>query len=108
MNALRISDILGRGQTEALPLRHLVEVTGWDGRTVRRMIERERRQGIPILCDNKAGYFLPADEDEVTVCVKSLRKRAGEIMKTATAIERVTLANEDGQIGMWDGGGRGD
>ena len=88
MNALRISDILGRGQTEALPLRHLVEVTGWDGRTVRRMIERERRQGTPILCDNKAGYFLPADEQEVTACVKSLRRRAGEIMRTARAIEQ--------------------
>ena len=88
MNALRVSDLLGQGQSAAVPLRHLVDLTGWDGRTVRKMIERERRQGIPILCGNEGGYFLPADEQEVTVCVKSLRKRAGEIMRTARAIEQ--------------------
>ena len=88
MGHLFLSDLLGRGQSEAVPLRHLVDITGWDGRTIRKMIERERRHGTPILCDNKAGYFLPADKDEVSACVKSLRRRAGEIMRTARAIER--------------------
>ncbi len=88
MNALRVSDLLGRGQTAAVPLRHLVSVTGWDGRTVRRMIEAERRQGIPILSDNCRGYYLPADEDEIAACVGSLRRRADEIRKTAAAIEQ--------------------
>ena len=87
MNALRISDLLGRGQTAAVPLRHLVNVTGWDGRTVRRMIEQERRQGTPILSDNVSGYFLPQDETEIMLCVRSLRKRAKEIVRTAQAIE---------------------
>lgn len=85
---LRVSDLLGHGQAAAVPLRYLVEITGWSGREIRRRIERERREGTPILCDNKAGYFLPASEQEVTDCVKSLRRRAGEIMKTARAIEQ--------------------
>lgn len=81
----RVSDLLGHGQ--AVPLRYLVEITGWSGRDVRRRIEKERRQGIPILSDNASGYYLPLDETEIEVCVKSLRRRAAEIMLTASAIE---------------------
>lgn len=85
---LRASDLLGHGQAAAVPLRYLVELTGWSERDVRRRIERERRQGVPILADNYRGYFLPADEDEVTACVQSLRRRAQEILRTAKAIEK--------------------
>lgn len=85
---MTVADLLGRGQDAAVPLRHLVAVTGWDGRTVRKMIERERRQGVPILSDNCRGYYLPADDTEIAACVGSLRRRAGEIEKTAAAIER--------------------
>ena len=88
MNALRIADLLGHGQTAAVSLRHLVTLTGWDGRTVRKQIELERRRGVPILSDNSSGYYLPQNEDEIMVCVQSLRHRAREILATATAIER--------------------
>ena len=84
---LRVADILGYGQAAAVPLRHLVMVTGWSGREVRRQIEKERRQGTPILSDNVSGYFLPQDETEIMLCVRSLRKRAKEIVRTAQAIE---------------------
>ena len=84
---MRIVDLLGRGQSGAVPISHLISLTGMDNRTVRRMIEAERRQGIPILSDNCRGYFLPADEDEIAACVRSLRRRAGKIMRTARAIE---------------------
>ena len=59
-----------------------------DGRTVRLMIERERRAGTPICADNLSGYYLPATEDERAACVRSMRHRAGEIMRTARAIEQ--------------------
>jgi hypothetical protein len=59
-----------------------------DGRTIRLMIQRERLEGIPICADNLTGYFLPSTEDEKTACVRSMRHRAGEIMRTAQAIER--------------------
>ena len=87
----RVSDLLGRGQAAAVPLRHLVALTGLDGRTVRRMIEAERRRGFPILSDNCRGYYLPADDVEVQACVKSLRRRAREILRTARSIERGRL-----------------
>ena len=84
----KVSDLLGRGQENAVSRRHLEKLTELDGRTVRRMIERERREGVPILADNATGYYLPATEHEKAACVRSMRHRAGEIMRTARAIER--------------------
>ena len=77
-----IADLLLPGRENAIPRREL------DGRTVRLMIERERREGRPILADNAAGYYLPATEHERAACVRSMRHRAGEIMKSAQAIEQ--------------------
>ncbi len=84
----QISDFLMHGAENAVPLRHLKAVTGMEGRTIRRKIESERRRGIPILSDNLNGYFLPASEGERERFVKSMRHRAGEILKSAAAIER--------------------
>ena len=84
----KVSDLLNRGQENAVPLRHLKKLLEVDGRTVRLMIERERRAGIPICADNATGYYLPSTADEKAACVRSMRHRAGEIMKTARAIEQ--------------------
>ena len=84
----KIVDLLSYGQENAVPRRHLEKLTGLDGRTVRLMIERERREGVPILADNATGYYLPATEHERAACVRSMRHRAVEIMRTARAIER--------------------
>ena len=83
----KVSDLLNRGRENAVPLRHLKKLLGVDGRTVRLMIERERRSGTPICADNLTGYYLPGSEDEKAACVRSMRHRAGEIMRTARAIE---------------------
>ena len=77
-----IADLLLPGRENAIPRREL------DGRTVRLMIERERREGRPILADNATGYYLPATEYEKASCVRSMRHRAAEILAAARAIER--------------------
>ena len=83
----KISDLLSCGRENAISCRELERLTGLDGRTVRLMIERERRKGVPILADNTTGYYLPAAEHERAACVRSMRHRAAEIMRTAEAIE---------------------
>ena len=88
-----IADLLGVGRENAIPRRDLERFTGLDGRSVRLLIERERRAGTPILADNASGYYLPASDTERAECVRSLRHRAGEIMATARALE---LAGLDG------------
>ena len=82
-----IADLLGVGRENAITRRDLERLTGLDGRSVRLLLERERRAGTPILADSVNGYFLPASEEERAACVRSLRHRAGEIMATARAIE---------------------
>lgn len=82
-----ISDYLSAGQENAVPLRHLKEVMGADGRTVRLMIQRERLAGIPILADCQNGYYLPATQEEKQRCVRSMIHRSEEIKRAARAIE---------------------
>ena len=80
----KVADLLSHGRENAIPCRELEKLTGLDGRTVRLMIERERREGRPIRADNA----IPATEHERAACVRSMRHRADEIRKTAEAIDR--------------------
>ena len=84
----RIADFLHPGAESAVSRRELMDLTGLPDRELRRLIEAERRQGIPVLSDNQHGYFLPGDSAEKARCVHSLRSRAAEIMETADAIEQ--------------------
>lgn len=86
-----ISQLLLCGVENAIPRRDLMALTRHHDRELRRLIEAERRQGVPILSDNKHGYFLPGSEDERLHCIRSLRSRAAEIEATATAIEMAVL-----------------
>lgn len=72
----KVADLLSRGRENAIPRRELEKLTGLDGRTVRLMIERERREGSPILADNA----IPATEHERAACV---RHRAAEAIDRA-------------------------
>lgn len=84
----KVADLLSHGRENAIPRRELERLTGLDGRTVRLMIEAERRTGTPILSDSSTGYYLPATEHERAACVRSMRHRAAEILAAARAIER--------------------
>lgn len=82
-----IASLLMHGAGNGIRLRELVQLTGTDGRTVRKRIELERRQGVAICADNKSGYYLAADERERQLFVNSMRHRAAEIEKTTAAVE---------------------
>lgn len=84
----RISDLLGHGQSAAVPLRHLKELSCLPGREVRRMIQSERLRGIPILSDNISGYYLAADVQEQETFIRSMRGWAAEIAAVAAAVEK--------------------
>ena len=89
--AVKISDLLGHGQSAAVPLRHLKELAGLPGREVRRMIQAERLRGIPILSDNINGYYLAADAHGRERFIKSMRGRASEIEAVAAAVEKAVI-----------------
>ncbi len=84
---VRVADYLHQGQQHAISRRELEGILQMDGREIRKQIEIERRQGVPILSDCKRGYFLAESPEEVTAFVCSMRHRAQEIMTTASTIE---------------------
>lgn len=88
--AVHIADFLLHGEERAIPMRHLRELLHLPNRTIRLMIRQERLGGVPILESSRAtgGYYLPGNDHERARCVRSMRKRAAEIVAVADAIER--------------------
>lgn len=84
----KIERLLSPGAENALPLRHLVKLTGLPARQVRQLIQAERLQGAPILADNQSGYFLPGSQRDVDNFVRSMYHRAGEITRAADAVKQ--------------------
>lgn len=84
-----ISSLLMRGQENAIPLRQIVKLTGINGRVVRGMISEERLNGTPILSDNATGYYLPAIDEEKERFIRSMKHRAGEILRVVEAVEKM-------------------
>lgn len=82
-----IASVLSEGADNGLHLEQLADMFETDSRTVRLQIEHERRQGVPILSNNRNGYYLPACEFDVQSFVSSMRGRAQEILATAAAVE---------------------
>ena len=87
----RISELLLPGQENAISRRELMSLSGKPDRELRLMIEAERRRGVPILSNCISGYYLPGSQEERDRCVRSLRRRAAEIMETADAIEQAEV-----------------
>jgi hypothetical protein len=85
---MRICNFLGKGVENALHLREIEALAGIDKRILRRMIQAERLEGIPILSDNLHGYYLPGTDCEKAAFIRSMRNRARAITKAADAVER--------------------
>ncbi len=83
-----IAFFLNRGRANAISCRELETITGLPQRQITRKICAERRQGSPILSDT-SGFWIAADEDELIRCVQALHARAGEIYRTANALEQI-------------------
>ena len=109
---LQISDVLPRERESALKMRDLKELFSKDSRTIRLMIQRERRR-VPILSDNMSGYWVSNSEEEIRQFTGSMRRRARQIWTTAANVERAAGLSRhetqliDGQIGLFGGGADG-
>ena len=82
-----ITSLLPSGAERAVSLRRLSDMTGLSMREVRRAIQRERLNGVPI-CEHGAGYFLAGNDEERSRWVRSMRGRARQILKAARAVEK--------------------
>lgn len=83
-----IERLLSPGAENALPLHHLVKLTGLPARQVRQLIQAERLRGAQILADNQHGYFLPESKADVEEFSRSMLHRAYQIIRAANAVQR--------------------
>lgn len=103
-----VSDFLRVGVENAVPLRQLKATTGLKGRTIRKMIEGERRRGTPILSGQR-GYFLAENTAEAKRFIGSMCHRARQIMSNARAVAKAVGLPQheqnqlDGQEFIWGG-----
>ncbi len=82
-----IASLLKKGRENGITANQLAEMTGTEYRSITLRIQRERRNGAPILSDTTHGYWLAESADELRRCASALHKRATEIRKTAKALE---------------------
>ena len=86
-----MASLLCHGENNAITTRDLAALTEMHPRDVTDRIRRERACGAPIM-SGRNGYWLADDAEEVRRCAAALHKRAGEIHKTARALERLSDA----------------
>ena len=86
---MKITDALLTGSENATTGRELARRFNCDIRAVTVQIEKERRAGTPICATSRGdnpGYFLPADEQELTDYCDRLKGRAVELFRTRQAL----------------------
>ena len=84
-----IADYLTTGRENAKTAKELAAMLLCSVRDISASIERERRQGQPIIatCDPKQpGYYLAKSAEELQQYCNTLHHRAGEIYKTRSAL----------------------
>lgn len=89
---IRIADLLPTGQENAVPLRHIKQMVDLPGREIRRQIQMEREQHVPIVSDLH-GYYLAANVREKERFVRGMKRRAAEIVKVAEAVEEASVGD---------------
>ena len=99
---VRIADLLHKGRENGLTITDLVQLTGLDERIIRRRIHKERTDGFLIVSDNIHGYFLAENVDDVKRFVRSMSRRAREIIDVCWAAED-GLAKMEGQETLFEG-----
>jgi hypothetical protein len=84
---LSISDYLKPGKANAVSARTLCDLLHIGMRDVSKMVERERRSGVPICATSseRPGYYLAKTKGEMLEYCDGLLRRAAEIFKTRSA-----------------------
>lgn len=84
-----IAALLPKERASAITTRELARITGMKPREITKAVCAERRAGAPIMSDPGAGFWLAEDAAELRRCTAALHRRAGEIHRTARALERI-------------------
>lgn len=83
-----VSFLLSKGRNNARTTRELSRISGLHPREITKSIQQERQHGAPILSDS-GGFWLAETSTEVLRCARQLHRRAGEIHRTAHALQKI-------------------
>lgn len=83
-----IAFLLSKGRNNARTTRELSRISGLHPRDITKAIQHERLHGAPILSDT-GGFWLAETSTEVLQCARQLHQRAGEIHRTARALQKI-------------------
>lgn len=92
-----IHELLDYGRENARTGRELAEVLQCDIRQITGQIEKERREGRPICAamGENPGYYLAADDAELSDYCDRLKGRAVELFKTRQALIKILQGIRD-------------
>ena len=83
-----VAFLLCKGRKNAQTTRELSRISGLHPREITKAIQQERLHGAPILSDS-GGFWLAETSTEVLRCARQLHRRAGEIHRTAHALQKI-------------------
>ena len=89
-----LAALLRCGPENAVTVGRIAELWGCDPRQVTQALYNARRLGSPI-CSDTRGLYLPRDETDVRLCVRSMRHRAREIARSAAALGRAWVKRQE-------------
>ncbi len=89
-------DYLSHGEENAYTARDLARLLGWRERDVTRSINALRKRGT-IICSSVNGFFLPADDADISHFVRNMKGRIKDVeMAMKPALDY--LENGGGEI----------
>ena len=108
---MKIYDLLPEGESNAVPRRELVAMTGLSDRELRRKIAAERKEGALILSltdDKRGGYFkpTPGNAGELRRFISSMGSRGTQIFCAISAAKKALAEMEENEAGGGGGNGR--
>ena len=89
-----LASLLRQGPDNAVTVGQIAALWDCDARAVTMALYNARRLGEPI-CSGTQGLYLPRDEADVRLCVRSMRHRAREITRSATALARAWVKQQE-------------
>lgn len=102
----KLLDSLGRGESAARTQSEITAITGYDGRTTRKILERARKRGA-VVCGSDAGRYLPETLDELKRYVKRVESQLRSEGAALQAARRLLRQSLDGDnFGGTGNGGR--
>lgn len=85
----RIWSLLGIGVDNAVSRSALADMLQLSERDIRRLVNRERRAGLPICSSvEHMGYYQPSTLGDIEMVERSMRRRASETVAVADALRR--------------------